>query len=78
MLRLRARVDMAAMAKEGVLHIPQSSCITGPSLSDCLVSYPGHSLEESYPPLKRCSQCILQPQPIGQKYEEDLALNYQQ
>ena len=25
-----------------VLHIPQSSSITGVSLSDCLVSYPGH------------------------------------
>ena len=24
-----------------VLHIPQSSCITGTSSSDCLVSYPG-------------------------------------
>ena len=32
-----------------VLHIPQSSSITGASPSDCLVSYPGHSLEESYP-----------------------------
>ena len=26
------------------LRIPQSPCITGSSLSDCLVSYPGHSL----------------------------------
>ena len=34
---------------EGVLHIPQSSSITGASLSVCLVSYPGHSLEGSYP-----------------------------
>ena len=34
---------------EGVLHIPQSSCITGASPSDCLVSYLGHSLEEFYP-----------------------------
>ena len=34
---------------EGVLHIPQNSCITGASSSDCLVSYPGHTLEESYP-----------------------------
>ena len=25
---------------EGVLHIPQSSSITGTSQSDCLVSYP--------------------------------------
>ena len=29
---------------EGVLHIPQSSMITGTSPSDCLVSYLGHSL----------------------------------
>ena len=34
---------------EGVLHIPQSSSITRASPSDCLVSYPGHSLGESYP-----------------------------
>ena len=30
---------------EGVLHIPQSSSITGTSPSDCLVSYSGHLLE---------------------------------
>ena len=29
---------------KGVFCIPQSSSITGASLSDCLVSYPGHSL----------------------------------
>ena len=34
---------------EGVLHIPQSSSITGASLLDCFVSYPVHSLGESYP-----------------------------
>ena len=35
---------------EGVLHIPQSLSITGTSLSDCLVSYPGHLLGRgSYP-----------------------------
>ena len=33
---------------EGVPRFPQSSK-TGASPSDCLVSYPGHSLEESYP-----------------------------
>ena len=27
-----------------VLHIPQSSSIARTSISDCLVSYPGHSL----------------------------------
>ena len=36
-------------ANEGVLHIPQSSSITGTSPSDSLVSYPGHSLGKSYP-----------------------------
>ena len=34
---------------EGVLNIPQSSSITGVSPSDCLLSYPGHLLGESYP-----------------------------
>ena len=33
---------------EGVLHIPQGSSITGPSPSYCLVSNPGHALEETY------------------------------
>ena len=33
---------------EGTLYIPQISSITGASWSDCLVSYPGHSLERSY------------------------------
>ena len=36
-------------SNEGVLHILQSSSITGTSESDCLVSYPGHSLGEFYP-----------------------------
>ena len=31
--------------KEKVLHIPQSSSITGASPSDCLVSYLGYSLQ---------------------------------
>ena len=34
---------------EGVLYILQSSCITGASPSDCLASYPGNLLRESYP-----------------------------
>ena len=33
---------------EGVLHIPQSSNITGASPSDSLMSYLGHLLGESY------------------------------
>ena len=38
---------------EGVLHISQSSSITGTSLLDCLVSYPGHSFGGSYPSAKK-------------------------
>ena len=34
---------------KAVLHIPQSSRITGNSPLDCLVSYPGHMLGKSYP-----------------------------
>ena len=34
--------------KEGVLHIPQSSSITGASPSDCLVSCIGHWSGEEY------------------------------
>ena len=49
---------------EGVLHIPQSSSITGTSPSDCLVLYPGHSLGGV--PLQKWSQCILQPKPTWQ------------
>ena len=52
---------------EGVLCIPQSSSITGTSPSDCLVSYPGHSLG-GVTPLQKSSWYILQPQPTGQVY----------
>ena len=38
---------------EEVLHIPQS--ITGASLSDCLVSYLGHSLVGSHPSAEKQS-----------------------
>ena len=44
---------------EEVLCIPQSSCITETSPSECLLSYPGYLLGCSYPlPHK---QCILDP-----------------
>ena len=33
---------------EEILRIPQNSSITGASPSDCLLSYAGHSLGESY------------------------------
>ena len=50
----------------GVLHISQSSSITETSPSDCLVSYPGHSLEEGLTLLQRSSRWILKPQLTGQ------------
>ena len=53
---------------KGALCIPQSSSIIGAWPSDCLVSYPGHSLG-GFTPLQRWSWCILQPQPIGQLFE---------
>ena len=54
---------------EEVLHIPQSSSITGTSPPDCLVSYPGHSLvgERAYTLCRGASLCILE-QPTRQSY----------
>ena len=45
---------------EGVLRIPQGPSITGPSLSDCLVSYPVHSLGVSvfYNPSRQVKSLI--------------------
>ena len=43
-----------------MLHIPQSSAITGTSPSNFLVSYPEHSLGGGLTPQQRCNQCILQ------------------
>ena len=55
----QARVDLGAMAMKRYSALPQNSIITGASLSDCLMSYTGHS------PLQKCNWCILPPQPIG-------------
>ena len=64
---LRARVDLRAMAMKRALHIPQSSSIAGTSPSDCLESYPGHSLGGGGLTSSAEKQsCILQPQPTGQ------------
>ena len=41
---IRARVDLGAIGNEGLIRIPQSSSTAETSSSDCLVSYPGHSL----------------------------------
>ena len=47
MLSLQVRVDLGAIAMKRVLHITQISKV-GASPSDGLMSYPGHSLRESY------------------------------
>ena len=49
MLPFEARVDLVVMTKKGYSTLPQSSSNTGTTPSDCLMSYPRHSLEESYP-----------------------------
>ena len=41
-----------------------SVCIAGASLSDCLESYPEHSVGD-LTPLQGCSQCILHPKLTG-------------
>ena len=52
----RASVDLSNDGNKGVLHTPQSSSIIGTSPSDCLVSYPGHSLGGgSYPSAEKQS-----------------------
>ena len=43
---------------EWVLRIPQSSSITEASLSDCLVSYPGHLLMVVVGVLPLCREAI--------------------
>ena len=48
---------------EGVLRIPKISSITGASPSDSLVSYPGHSLGESY--LSAEMQSVYSTAPAG-------------
>ena len=49
------------------------------SPSDCLVSYPGHSLwEGGLTPLQKCSQSILQPQPTVCDCVCDVALKTRQ
>ena len=46
---------------EEVLHIFQSSNITGASPSDSLVSYPGHSWRKSYPSVEMQSAYSIAP-----------------
>ena len=64
-LPFQVRVDLGAMAMKGVLHIPQSSSTAGTSPSDCLVSYPGHSLGGVLPLCRVAVSVFLQPQLTG-------------
>ena len=50
---------------EGVLHIPQSSSITGASPSGSLVSYPGHSLVGVLPVYRDAVGVFYNPQSTG-------------
>ena len=52
---------------ERVLHIPQSSIVTGASPSDCK-SHIQDTRWVSHVPLQNCSRCILQPQPTGLRW----------
>ena len=60
---------------EGVLRIPQSSSTARTSPSECLVSYPGHSVGGGLTPLQRCNQCILQPQLTGQHLNSEFSFS---
>ena len=55
---------------EEVLHIPQSSSIFGASPSDCLASYPGHSLERSYPSAEIQPMYFIAPANLARVYRE--------
>ena len=42
---IQGQSEPGSAGDEGLLHILQTSSITGASLSDCLMSYPGHLLD---------------------------------
>ena len=50
---------------EGVLRILQSSSTVGTSPSDCLVSYPGHSLGGVLPPCRGAVSVFYSPSRLG-------------
>ena len=70
-LPLQATVDEGNNGNDGVFRIPQSSGITETSPSDCLMPYTGHSLE-GLTLNQRCIRCIVQPQPIGQQFNDSM------
>ena len=52
---------------EGILRIPQCSAITGTSVSDYLVSYPGHSLVGVLPLCRDAVGVFCSPSRLGKK-----------
>ena len=52
---------------EVVLRIPQRSSIAGTSPSDCLVSYPGHSLGGGVPLCRDAISVFYSPSRLGQR-----------
>ena len=62
MLPLRARVDLGAMAMKGYSAFPKAPA------SDCLVSYSGHSLGESYPCAEKQSVYSTAPADWAKRY----------
>ena len=55
---------------EGLLRIRQRPSISGISPSDCVMSYPGHSLKGSYPSTVKQSVYSITPKPTGQYLEK--------
>ena len=62
-------------SNEEVFCIPQSSSITEASPSNCLVSYPGHSLGESYPSAEMQSVYSAAPANRKKKKQKNLGQN---
>ena len=56
-----------SFGNEGILHIPQSSNNTGTSPSDCLVSYPGHSLGDVLPLFRDAIGIFYSPNRLSKK-----------
>ena len=60
---------------EGVLCIPQTSSIAGTSPSDCLVSYPGHSLEGVLPLCREAVSVFYSPSRLGNSLLSSIQIN---
>ncbi len=58
---------------EEVFHIPQSSSITGTSLSDCLLLYPEQSLGENVPVCRDAVGVVYIPSQLGYVNLETIA-----